>query len=114
MAQTPMVLDGSDLTVATIVHIARHHTPIALSKDARERIRTSAAYAAAAATQRAVYGRTTGVGANRTVTLDDPTQQALNLLRSHATSTGPERSPERVRAMLDGGRRVRGRRWRGA
>ena len=40
------------------------------------------------------------MGANRAVAVTDPEGQALRLLRSHATSAGPLRSPERVRAML--------------
>ena len=50
--------------------------------------------------RRPIYGLTTGVGANRTVEVAPDTDSAQALLRSHATSAGPARSPERVRAML--------------
>jgi histidine ammonia-lyase len=50
---------------------------------------------------RHVYGRTTGVGANKDVTVGDPGPAHVRaLLRSHATTAGPERAPERVRGML--------------
>ena len=52
------------------------------------------------AEERRIYGRSTGVGANRDVVLPDPDSQAVQLLRSHATSSGGLRSAERVRAML--------------
>ena len=58
-------------------------------------------FAEQVATTRPIYGRSTGVGANReTRSCPNPTRQALQLLRSHATSSGPLRSAERVRAML--------------
>jgi histidine ammonia-lyase len=51
-----------------------------------------------------VYGRTTGVGANRAVGVPADAaagaQHTLALLRSHATSAGPLRSETRVRATL--------------
>ncbi len=49
---------------------------------------------------RPIYGRSTGVGANRDVTIVDPAAQADALMRSHATTAGPARSRERIRAML--------------
>jgi histidine ammonia-lyase len=52
------------------------------------------------ASQRPVYGRSTGVGGNRHVPVIDPEVHAAGLLRSHATSLGPLRAPERVRGML--------------
>ena len=60
--------------------------------------------ARATARTRPVYGRSTGVGANRSVTLD-PTGKGvdahgLNLLRSHAVDAGRPLDRETVRAML--------------
>src|SRR5699024_2179426 len=57
-------------------------------------------YAAEVSAQRPLYGRSTGVGANRTVAVTDPDAAALALLRSHAASAGPLRAPQRVRGML--------------
>src|SRR4051794_38362979 len=56
--------------------------------------------AAALSVTRPVYGRSTGVGANKDVTVEDRAGQAEALVRSHATSAGELRSPRRVRALL--------------
>ncbi len=93
-------LDGAALTCADVVTLATGGDRAELTGEARGRIARSHAHAAALDSQRPVYGRTTGVGANRDVTIDDPAAHALALLRSHATSAGPLRAPERVRGML--------------
>ncbi len=53
-------------------------------------------------TRRVVYGRTTGVGANKedTVTTDDSTEHGLRLLRSHAGGSGDVMAPGQVRGMM--------------
>src|SRR2546428_3061278 len=71
-----------------------------LDPAARERATRSNDFAVRVSTQRPVYGRSTGVGANRDVAIDDPDRHALSLLRSHATTGGPLREPQRVRAMV--------------
>ncbi|WP_375487780.1 aromatic amino acid lyase [uncultured Jatrophihabitans sp.] len=95
-------LDGSSLTVADIGRVAQGAEPVHVTSMARAV--AARAYADQAAARRPVYGRSTGVGGNRLVPLErgpagglDP---ALALLRSHASSLGPLRSPERVRATL--------------
>jgi histidine ammonia-lyase len=93
-------LDGAGLSFQAVVAIAKGRESATPAPGARERVAESAAFGARAAAERPVYGRTTGVGANRSVALADPAAQALDLLRSHATSAGPLRSRERVRAML--------------
>ena len=60
----------------------------------------SHAFADEVAESRPIYGRSTGVGANKDLVQPDPDSQALQLLRSHATSSGQLRSAQRVRAML--------------
>ncbi len=54
------------------------------------------------ATRRPVYGRSTGVGANRNVGLaeDERAGHGLRLLRSHAAGSGPLQPAELGRAML--------------
>jgi histidine ammonia-lyase len=47
-----------------------------------------------------VYGRTTGVGANREFDADDDPDHGLRLLRSHAGGAGPDVDPTIGRAML--------------
>lgn len=73
---------------------------VRLSDDAWARVEASHRAAVAAVAERPVYGRSTGVGANRGVAVDDPAAHAVDLLRSHATSAGAVRAAERVRAML--------------
>jgi histidine ammonia-lyase len=95
-----IALDGERLTTADIVAIAHRREPVAVTPEARARVAASHEFAAQIASERPVYGRATGVGANRTQPVDDPAAHARGLLRSHATSAGPFRSPERIRAML--------------
>jgi len=73
---------------------------VRLAGDVWERVAASHRAAVAAVDERPVYGRSTGVGANRGVAVDDPAGHAVGLLRSHATSAGGLRGTERVRAML--------------
>lgn len=103
LANLPLELDGSSLTVADIARVAGGGVPVRVASMARAV--AARAYADQAAARRPVYGRSTGVGGNRLVPLDpDVTRTgidpALALLRSHASSLGDLRSPERVRAAL--------------
>jgi histidine ammonia-lyase len=93
-------LDGTGLTLDEIVAVARRSEPVSLDPGARDRVAASHAFAREVARGRPIYGRSTGVGANRDVSPVDGDAQSLDLLRSHATSSGGLRSPERVRAML--------------
>ncbi|HVX42430.1 MAG TPA: aromatic amino acid lyase [Mycobacteriales bacterium] len=95
-----IVLDGRSLTASHIAALAHRQDRAELPAAGRDRATASAEFAAQASRERPVYGRSTGVGANRDIRLADPAGQALSLLRSHATTAGPLRSPERVRAML--------------
>ncbi|HEV7206804.1 MAG TPA: aromatic amino acid lyase [Jatrophihabitans sp.] len=96
-------LDGSSLTVGDIARVAAGGVPVRVTSMARAL--AARAHADQTAARRPVYGRSTGVGGNRLIPLEDPTpaepgDPALALLRSHASSLGPLRSPERVRATL--------------
>jgi histidine ammonia-lyase len=100
-------LDGTSLGAPDIARIAAATAPVTLTPEALAAVTRS--HADALHVTRPVYGRTTGVGGNRLIPIDesagpiedveghDPT---LALLRSHASSTGPLRSRERVRATL--------------
>ena len=92
-------LDGARLTLEEIVAVSRQEAAVALDPVVIPRVRASHDFADGVADQRPIYGRSTGVGANRDV-VPEPESQALQLLRSHATSSGVLRSPARVRAML--------------
>ena len=95
-----IALDGGHLASSDIAAVASGALSVEVSAEARLRVAESHEFAAKVSVERPVYGRTTGVGANRTETVADPGEHALALLRSHATSAGPLRSAERVRAML--------------
>lgn len=93
-------IDGVHLSGADIRAVAERRQPVQLDPTARARAERSFAAGAELAAARPVYGRTTGVGANRSVAVPEAGVHALALLRSHATSAGPLRSAERVRALL--------------
>ena len=93
-------LDGSHLSLDEIVSVARRGGPVEVDATTRERVAASHEFANTVAEERPIYGRSTGVGGNRDQVLPDPDSQAMQLLRSHATSSGALRSAQRVRAML--------------
>jgi histidine ammonia-lyase len=95
-----IALDGTGLDAPTVAAVAARRTGIALAPDALTRARASFEFAQRIAAQRPVYGRSTGVGGNRDVPVADPEAHAVALLRSHASSLGALREPERVRGML--------------
>ncbi|HJQ03438.1 MAG TPA: aromatic amino acid ammonia-lyase [Jatrophihabitans sp.] len=93
-------IDGHHLTSADIAAAMAGPLVVEVTETARQRLAQSHRQAVQASRLRPIYGVSTGVGANRTVELAPGTAGAQALLRSHATSAGPPRSPERVRAML--------------
>jgi histidine ammonia-lyase len=93
-------IDGARLTVADIAAIADRRASVELVPAARRRAGRSYEFARQVSGRRSVYGRSTGVGANRDVAISDPVAHSVALLRSHATAAGPLREPPRVRAML--------------
>jgi histidine ammonia-lyase len=97
---TVLLGGAARLSCAEISAIAYRSADVELDPTAIGRAEVGRAVAERIAGSRPVYGRDTGVGANRGVALNDATVAALPLLRSHATSAGPPRSPMRVRAML--------------
>jgi histidine ammonia-lyase len=102
-----LALDGSSLTIAQIAQVAAGDLDVHVTSMARAQ--AARAYADQAAERRLLYGRSTGVGGNRLVPLESAQpsgdgstdyEPALALLRSHASSLGPLRSAQRVRATL--------------
>jgi histidine ammonia-lyase len=101
MNSGPVLLDGDSLTCAQVAAAARRQAPVAIDPAGRERARAAAQTAAEVTAQRPVYGRTTGVGANRDQPVAMADEQAgLRLMRSHAGGGGPLVAPELSRAML--------------
>ncbi|WP_284752999.1 aromatic amino acid ammonia-lyase [Arthrobacter sp. efr-133-R2A-120] len=97
-------IDGKRLHLSDIAAVAGGGTKVTLAPSAVERMAASQRSARATALSRPVYGRSTGVGANRSVALDagdkDLNVHGLNLLRSHAVDAGRVLDRETVRAML--------------
>jgi len=99
----PGIRIGEDpLEPETVVRFARAAAvPVALTTAARVRIAETHRTADAVAERRPVYGRTTGVGANRIIeAAEDRAGHAMRLLRSHATGLGDELPEAVVRATL--------------
>ncbi|MER7201478.1 aromatic amino acid lyase, partial [Streptomyces sp. NPDC000188] len=100
---TPVVvLDGHGLPVPDVVRLADSAARPVPGTDAMKRVEESWNAAREIAAWGRVYGRSTGVGANRNE--DVPTEAAadhgLRLLRSHAGAIGDELPARQVRAML--------------
>jgi histidine ammonia-lyase len=100
---TALRIGDEPLTPAAVVAAARGGPiDVELTSAARERIARGRAVAEAVAKRRSVYGRTTGVGANRSVAVPaaDLWAHSVRLLRSHAGGVGDPLPDELVRAML--------------
>jgi histidine ammonia-lyase len=98
----PVPLNGHGLTCAHVHAIVRDRLPVVVTDDGMARARAAHRTATELAGRRPVYGRTTGVGANRefaVADLGDP-EHGLRLLRSHAGGAGPAVDPRIGRAML--------------
>jgi histidine ammonia-lyase len=95
-------LDGRTLSCAQVRDVARGAATAAVTRVGRERARAAARVAAEVAARRDVYGRTTGVGANRDQVVSGAGMagHGLRLLRSHAGGGGPLIAAEASRAML--------------
>ncbi|MFB7500972.1 aromatic amino acid ammonia-lyase [Streptomyces sp. NPDC056161] len=97
-----VILDGVGLGVEDVVRLADGTARPVPGTDAMRRAEESWNAARKIAATGRVYGRSTGVGANRTE--DVPTETAaghgLRLLRSHAGAIGDELPARQVRAML--------------
>ncbi|MFI6340115.1 aromatic amino acid ammonia-lyase [Streptomyces sp. NPDC050535] len=97
-----VVLDGCSTGVADVVRLADGAARPVPGTEAMKRVEESWDAARQIAASGRVYGRSTGVGANRNE--DVPTASAaghgLRLLRSHAGAIGEELPAREVRAML--------------
>lgn len=102
MENSRIVIDGTSLTCSQVARAARGDVAIAVAQDGVERATAAWRVAREVAAAQPVYGRTTGVGANRVVDVEweDADAHGLRLLRSHAAGAGPLVAPEIVRAML--------------
>ncbi|WP_326686323.1 aromatic amino acid ammonia-lyase [Streptomyces sp. NBC_01795] len=95
-------VDGRRLSCQDVVRVARWSASAELDPSALKRAHQSYLVAEDLGAKRAVYGRTTGVGANRHHVVDPDTadQHGLRLLSSHAGGTGPTAPDSLVRSTL--------------
>ncbi|MGI5203528.1 aromatic amino acid ammonia-lyase [Spirillospora sp. CA-108201] len=102
MENSRIVIDGTLLTCAQVARAAREDVTVAIAAAGVERARDAWRVVREVTEAQPVYGRTTGVGANRVVDVEweDADAHGLRLLRSHAAGAGPLLAPEIVRAML--------------
>ncbi|MGC0402825.1 histidine ammonia-lyase [Streptomyces sp. SAI-126] len=97
-----VVLDGIGLGVADVARLADRSARPVPGTEAMKRVTESWDAARQIAATGRVYGRSTGVGANRNedVPTDAAAEHGLRLLRSHAGAIGEELPARQVRAML--------------
>ncbi|WP_308467881.1 aromatic amino acid lyase [Rathayibacter soli] len=96
-----MIEFDGEISVADIVSVARDHEHPVVPDATRQRVRHMHDHAQELAARVPTYGRTTGVGANRTTSVDTTdAEHGLRLLRSHAIDAGNPLPAVAVRAML--------------
>ena len=102
MTPPGIMIDGASLTCAGVAAVARDEARVTVGTAAVAAARAAWETARDVTARRPVYGRTTGVGANRNVGLaeGDLAEHGLRLLRSHAAGSGPLQPAELGRAML--------------
>ncbi len=98
-----LTLDGSSLTIETLVAIARDQQQVALSAEALERIRVCRAMVEDKLVKKEImYGTNTGIGEFSEVVLDDDQVKEFQkfLVYNHAAGIGDPLPAEYVRAAL--------------
>jgi histidine ammonia-lyase len=106
MATTPEIIIGDEqhgLTLGHVVAVARQGARVALAPDARERVRRSRDFVEKlAASDRAIYGVTTGFGdlSRMRIAPEQVADLQRNLVRSHAAGVGDPLPADVTRAMM--------------
>jgi histidine ammonia-lyase len=97
-----LVLGAGSLTIRDVVATSRsRERNVRFHDDVQHRLSVNADLARRRAQEHALYGRTTGVGANRHVVADDRDgHHGRRLLRSHCAGAGPVLDVEIGRAVL--------------
>lgn len=98
-----VVVGGRPLTVPEVVAVARHDARVEIDATAAAAMFVArAAVDELAASDRAIYGVSTGFGALASTRIGKASRDALQhaLVRSHAAGTGPEVEREVVRALM--------------
>ena len=98
-----VTLDGKSLSIAEVVAVARHRTPVAIDPQALKAVEQSRrAIEAAIERGQTMYGVNTGFGklAHVRIPVAQGRQLQLNLIRSHASGVGDPLPQDAVRAMM--------------
>ena len=95
-------LDGRDVSIDDVVHVARHAARVELTPDAIDRMTVARDVVERLAEGEPKYGISTGFGALATVSIPPERRRALQLalIRSHAAGMGEPVEVEVVRAMV--------------
>jgi histidine ammonia-lyase len=99
-AENSVTLDGARLTCTAVAAVARRGAAVAIAPEGLARAAASHRVALAAIGRDALYGRTTGVGANGRVAVEPTGGHGLRLLRSHAGGAGELASDAIARGTL--------------
>jgi histidine ammonia-lyase len=106
MATTPTIIIGDaahDLTLADVATVARHDATVRLDPAARAHVTQARAFVEdLAASDRAIYGVTTGFGELSSIRIapDQLRDLQRNLIRSHAAGVGDPLPHDLTRAMM--------------
>src|SRR2546421_11702709 len=106
MPAPDVLLEGTGLTCLDVRRVAQDEVPVLVGAAGLDRAAAAHAMVTSLAARGPVYGRTTGVGANRLVSVatgdagEAEDSHGLRLLRSHAAGAGPPLDPVIARAML--------------
>ncbi|GAB3905571.1 hypothetical protein GCM10029964_101020 [Kibdelosporangium lantanae] len=95
-----IVLNGGSLRCDDVVAFAAGNSRVRVDLGALAHAEDAWRLAQEAMGRRAVYGRTTGVGANKSVVTSGSADDGLRLMRSHAGGVGKLLPDDHVRAML--------------
>ncbi|HTW10130.1 MAG TPA: aromatic amino acid ammonia-lyase, partial [Acidimicrobiales bacterium] len=103
MCPDPVVLDGSSLTIDSVVAVATGARTVALAAEARARMAKARAVVEASLSRaEPVYGLTTGLAERKRSVLAAPRRRALNrlMVQSHRVAQGPLAPVPVVRAAM--------------
>jgi histidine ammonia-lyase len=99
-AEDCVTVDGATLSCAAVAAVAHRGVGVTVAPEGLARAAASHRVARAALGRDALYGRTTGVGANGKVAVQPGGGHGLRLLRSHAGGAGPPASAAVARGTL--------------
>jgi histidine ammonia-lyase len=95
-------VDGRTLRLEDVRLVAEEDVRVTVDEAAMRRASEAWELVTELSARREIYGRTTGVGANRDLTIDEDSspEHGRRLLRSHAGGAGPLLSAAHARAMM--------------